>query len=1021
MRNASLRARRIVSMNDRELGSSKSPVQVEEAPPVISAETGTAYQSVTQQEVVLHEASQDQSSDAIDLPAIPQYRVLLPPNFNWGGIPGADIKDQIDQAYREVVHWKRNLFQVPYGSSGGHFVSELTRLFYAFANESDLESVAITAAMLMPHLLLQRPHTRSSVQQNSSCLSRRLETWKKGDIGGLIAEGRTIQSHLRCHSTRNCPQDRECDQSRKVALLLQKGNINAAQRLLSDEDNCGLLELDECIPGSHKSVRDVLKDKHPDPAPMFKEAVLDSKSQAPPTHPILFDKIDGYLIRAMSLKCQGAAGPSGLDAAAWRRLCTGFKVLSRNLCDSIASTTRRIATQFIDPSGISALVACRLIPLDKRPGVRPIGVCETLRRIISKAVLSVVKSDILNVAGPLQLCAGQNVGCEAAIHAIRGIYDEDETEAVLFVDATNAFNTLNRQVALANISVNCPAIFPILANTYRQPSSLFVGGETLLSSEGTTQGDPLAMPMYALATIPLLKSVQTNGTKQVWYADDAAAGGSLDCLHKWWNRLVDLGAMFGYLPNPKKSWLLVKSGNIDKATHLFENTNINITTEGQKYLGAAIGNKDFCNNFLQEKVTNWKLQVERLSCIAQTQPQAAHSIFTRGLIGRWKFALRTNENFAAYLNPLEEALRSKLIPAITNRSTPGDKMRRLFALPPRLGGLGIVDPRSLTCELEYSKLICAPLVNRIVQQETNLDNVPTKQNSMKASIRQQKHLAQKSHSEITVNDLSVELKRSVELACEKGASCWLTAIPLEQHGFTLHKSAFRDALCLRYGWHPSNLPDICPCGSKFSVDHSLSCPTGGYPSIRHNEVRDLFTNLLTEVCHDVHKEPVLQPLNGEVFQKRCTTSDENARLDIAVSGFWGGHFQRTFFDVRVFNPNASSYKSVQIPSLYKRQEQEKKRRYEERINNVELSSFTPIILACTGGCSKLTSIFLKRLASLLSEKHHTEYSTTINWLRCRLSFALLRACVMCLRGCRSKLHRTSRDFNILLEAAESRL
>ena len=206
----------------------------------------------------------------------------------------------------------------------------------------------------------------------------------------------------------------------------------------------------------------------------------------------------------------------------------------------------------------------------------------------------------------------------------------------------------------------------------------------------------------------------------------------------------------------------------------------------------------------------------------------------------------------------------------------------------------------------------------------------------------------------------MELKRSVELACEKGASCWLTAIPLEQHGFTLHKSAFRDALYLRYGWHPSNLPDICPCGSKFSVDHSLSCPTGGYPSIRHNEVRDLFTNLLTEVCHDVHKEPVLQPLNGEVFQKRCTTSDENARLDIAVSGFWGGHFQRTFFDVRVFNPNASSYKSVQIPSLYKRQEQEKKRRYEERINKVELSSFTPIILACTGGCSKLTSIFFEK-------------------------------------------------------------
>ena len=59
------------------------------------------------------------------------------------------------------------------------------------------------------------------------------------------------------------------------------------------------------------------------------------------------------------------------------------------------------------------------------------------------------------------------------------LLDDSNTEAILLVDASNAFNNLNRQVALANISVNCPAILPLLANTYHQPTFLFVGGEVL--------------------------------------------------------------------------------------------------------------------------------------------------------------------------------------------------------------------------------------------------------------------------------------------------------------------------------------------------------------------------------------------------------------------------------------------------------------------------------------------------------------------------------------------------------------
>ena len=98
----------------------------------------------------------------------------------------------------------------------------------------------------------------------------------------------------------------------------------------------------------------------------------------------------------------------------------------------------------VDPVGLTAFVACRLIALDKCPGVRPIGVGEVVRRIIGKAVLATVKMDILEAVGPLQLCAGQDAGCEAAIHAMRSLFAEENTEAVLLVDASNAFNSLNR-------------------------------------------------------------------------------------------------------------------------------------------------------------------------------------------------------------------------------------------------------------------------------------------------------------------------------------------------------------------------------------------------------------------------------------------------------------------------------------------------------------------------------------------------------------------------------------------------
>jgi len=137
-----------------------------------------------------------------------------------------------------------------------------------------------------------------------------------------------------------------------------------------------------------------------------------------------------------------------------------------------------------------------LIPLDKCPaaGVRPIGVGEVPRRIIAKAILRAIGKDIEEAAGPLQGCAGRDGGCEAAVHAMRSIFQHADTEGCLLVDASNAFTSLNRKAALHNVSILCPPLSPVLINTYRDPVRMIVAGSGEISfTEGTTQGDPLAM------------------------------------------------------------------------------------------------------------------------------------------------------------------------------------------------------------------------------------------------------------------------------------------------------------------------------------------------------------------------------------------------------------------------------------------------------------------------------------------------------------------------------------------------
>ena len=177
--------------------------------------------------------------------------------------------------------------------------------------------------------------------------------------------------------------------------------------------------------------------------------------------------------------------------------------------------------------------------------------------------------------------------------------------------------------------------------------------------------------------------------------------------------------------------------------------------------------------------------------------------------------------------------------------------------------------------------------------------------------------------------------------------------------------------------------------------------------------------LLDEVYHDFEIKPKLQSSEGESFHNTTTTTEDAARLDIKANGFWGGRLSRTFFDVKFFNSHAKSCPKT-ISDAYKYHESVKTIKYQQRILDVEHSSFVPLILACTEGAAPGSTKTIQKLAEKLSEKRNESYSDTINFIRTKTSFAHLRSAILCLSGCKNLKNTSNIDNSVCAIIEEGR-
>jgi hypothetical protein len=256
----------------------------------------------------------------------------------------------------------------------------------------------------------------------------------------------------------------------------------------------------------------------------------------------------------------------------------------------------------------------------------------------------------------------------------------------------------------------------------------------LLSQEGTTQGCPLAMAMYAISLVPLLKHLLPL-SKQVWFADDATGCDEFVRLRKWFDVLVEVGPLYGYYPKPAKCILLSKPGRVELARKVFSGTSVDVQVDGSKdsgveiittgtrHLGAAVGTDDFKHSYVNKKVDSWIQCVKTLSDIASSEPHAVYAAYTHCLQSQWTFLCRTMPGTCELFQPLEDAIRQVLIPSLLRREI-NDLERDLLSLPARMGGMGISKPTDESVIANTNSVyVSEPLVRLVKRQEFTLDPI----------------------------------------------------------------------------------------------------------------------------------------------------------------------------------------------------------------------------------------------------------------------------------------------------------
>ena len=245
-----------------------------------------------------------------------------------------------------------------------------------------------------------------------------MDLWERGPHEGRVwdakAEGGTREGRAASGG-----EEEEEAISRRYHDTVLSGKLRQAACWATNREGGGCLLPDDQCTKTGQPIAEVLQEKHPDMhiSPVENPACVAFKEygEVPETVPLDFTESDMTLVASKLSGNTGYLGAEAIDLINW---ILRFRCASEELRVVVARLADWMANFSPPWDTYHSLMACRLVALDKRPGVRPVGIAETLRRSLAKLAMRAVGDQANTVCGNLQLYTGLETGVEGTTHAV---------------------------------------------------------------------------------------------------------------------------------------------------------------------------------------------------------------------------------------------------------------------------------------------------------------------------------------------------------------------------------------------------------------------------------------------------------------------------------------------------------------------------------------------------------------------------------------------------------------------------
>ena len=763
----------------------------------------------------------------------------------------------------------------------GEFARELASLWFRLAQTPNDVRLWVLQAMFVRCILPAGRGPRAGDAYSMARLVReRLRRWRAGEFSQLWQEAVNLTKVPARKKKKGDNGDQEKSQEQKnaerAATLAQDGQFTRALQALT---SAGM------APPTSANLK-TMKEKHPEAT---SAPLIPPNTDLPQ---ISFTQVEVEKA-AKKFRKGSAPGPSGLRPEHLRVGLQAAPGRRDRALQSLTQLVNSMAAGGVPEEVAPFLAGARLHAARKKDGgLRPIAVGNLMRRLVAKCCASKLQERAASLLKPHQLGVGVRNGCEAIVHSVRKVLEADPSLWCLQADFKNAFNLVDRDVAMGEVLEKFPEILSWVKTCYGQPSHLLFGSTSISSQLGFHQGDPLAALLFCLVLQPLVNLIEERAPGlacNAWFLDDGTLVGKVEDLCTTVDILMQEGPSKGLVlstthtvnaPDRPKSTIWCPNPPVDDVIDPSDPCQrglIRITEEGVVLLGAPLGSAAFVESEVKKKVSKVEDVTELLPLIEDSHTEYA---LLRSCLSlpKLSFLLRAvdtsdhGQHLQAYDRITREALTRIL-------GTPiGDKSWQQAKLPVGMGGLGLraaedQAPAAYAASVLSSKTLVQSLLGAevgaevpvvegeellgslhprllaalaVAQGEQVTEGDLTGLSQRMISLKVDQHQLQQLQEQVPEDDVR-EKARLASLSLPHSGD-WLNCAPLKALGLHLRSAEFVLAVKYRLGLPIFDQEGPCPAclrQSDIYGDHALCCGTGGERISRHNALRDAFYDTLS--------------------------------------------------------------------------------------------------------------------------------------------------------------------------------